>query len=358
MGIDDKATQSLGDLLEAGESVEGLYGDLRAVFAEEKAAVTSRAQFKVFRDRWLSRKNGLLTLVNDSWLKAAPRDRKPQVGRLQNETRRFLEAGIQELKSQLEGVSEAVEPLDVTLPGPARSIGATHPIRLVFDEIQRIFRTLGYSTVEGPELESYYYNFEALNFPPDHPAVDEMDTLFVEDKVLLRTHTSPNQIRIMERQDPPVRYLVRGKVYRHDTADSTHSPMFHQIEGFTVDEHITFSDLKGTLDYFLKEFFGSDIRTRFRPSFFPFTEPSAEVDISCLFCAGRGCRICKQTGFIEVLGCGLIDPEVFRHVGYDPERYSGFAFGLGIDRFAMLRYDINDIQLFFQGDVRFLRQFR
>ena len=348
MTIDEKTGRDLDDLLAAGsDSIEGLYEELRSSFEAEKSAITSEEQHKALRDRWAGRKNGLLTHANDHWLKKAPRELKPQVGRLQNEAKKHVEAGLADAKKRLGHSHEAKSSIDVTLPGPPRLLGSHHPLQLVFDEIEHIFHGLGYSVAEGPEIESYYYNFEALNFSADHPAVDEMDTLFLEDGSLLRTHTSPNQIRIMEANDPPLRYLVPGKVYRNDTADSTHSPMFHQIEGFAVDRDITFSDLKGTLDYFLRRFFGQDTRIRFRPSFFPFTEPSAEVDI---YWEGRG--------FIEVLGCGMIDPSVFRHVGYDAEEYSGFAFGLGIDRFAMLKYDITDIQLLFQGDIRFLRQFR
>ena len=358
MSIVEKTSQKLAELLAAGESVDGLYAELCSAFDQERKAASSPEQVKSLRDRWLGRKNGFLSASNNNWLKAAPRELKPQVGRLQNETRKRLEASLEGAAKALQSAQEAAEGIDVTLPGPARSIGAPHPVRLVEERVQSIFHGLGYSVAEGPEIETFYHNFEALNFPADHPAVDEMDTIFVEDRMLLRTHTSPIQIRVMEQLKPPLRYQVYGKVYRHDTPDSTHSPMFHQMEGFAVDEKITFCDLKGTLDYFLKEFFGSDIKLRFRPSFFPFTEPSAEVDISCIFCAGRGCRICKQTGFIELLGCGMIDPAVFRHVGYDPERYSGFAFGVGLDRIAMLTYDINDIQLLFQGDVRFLRQFQ
>ena len=347
MAIDVKASQDLNSLLAGGDTVEGLYGELRAAFDAEQSAIASDDQLKTFRDRWAGRKNGLLTHANDNWLKKAPRELKPLVGRLQNEAKKYVEAGLAGAKSDLGPVRESANGIDVTLPGPPRLIGSPHPLQLVSDEIEHIFHGLGYSVAEGPEIESFYYNFEALNFPADHPAVDEMDTLFLKDGSLLRTHTSPNQIRIMETQKPPLRYLVPGKVYRNDTADSTHSPMFHQIEGFAVDRDITFSDLKGTLDYFLRRFFGQDTRIRFRPSFFPFTEPSAEVDI---YWEGRG--------FIEVLGCGMIDPGVFRHVGYDSEEYSGFAFGLGVDRFAMLKYNITDIQLLFQGDVRFLRQFR
>ena len=358
MSVDEKAARSLADLLAGGDEVERLYAELLSTFEEERAAVSAEEDLKKLRDRWLGRKNGLLTHTNDNWLKAAPREHKPQVGRLQNETKRHIETALEETKSRLSETQHGRERIDVTLPGPPRLVGARHPVQMVREEIEEIFHGLGYSSAEGPEIETFYYNFEALNFPPDHPAVDEMDTIFMTDGRLLRTHTSPIQIRLMERQKPPLRYVVAGKVYRHDAADSTHSPMFHQIEMFAVDRDISFCGLKGTLDYFLKEFFGPEIKTRFRPSFFPFTEPSAEVDISCIFCAGRGCRICKQSGFIEVLGCGMIDPEVLKHVGYDPEEYSGFAAGFGLDRFAQLKYDINDMQLLFQGDVRFLRQFR
>lgn len=358
MPVEEKATQSLADLLAGGVSIEQLYEDARSAFEAERAAVSSDDDLKKLRDRWLGRKNGLLAHTNDHWLKSAPREHKPLVGRLQNEIKRHVESALDESKTKLKAAEQGSDGLDVTLPGPPRLIGARHPVQMVREEIESIFHGLGYSVAEGPEIETFYYNFEALNFPPDHPAVDEMDTIFMTDGRLLRTHTSPIQIRLMEQQKPPLRYVVAGKVYRHDAADSTHSPMFHQIEMVTVDRDISFCDLKGTLDHFLKQFFGPEIKTRFRSSFFPFTEPSAEVDISCIFCAGRGCRICKQSGFIEVLGCGLIDPEVLRHVGYDPEEYSGFAAGFGLDRFAQLKYDINDIQLLFQGDTRFLRQFR
>lgn len=358
MSIEEKAARNIGELLSEGDSVENLYEQLTAAFESGRAAVSSPDDLKQLRDHWLGRKNGVLSAANVHWLKAAPRELRPTVGKLQNQTKRAIEAALKQAAQELDSGRQARDALDVTLPGPERRIGARHPVQMVREEIVEIFRGLGYSVAEGPEIESFYYNFEALNISEDHPAVGEMDTFFVDDRTVLRTHTSPTQIRIMEKRKPPLAFVAPGKVYRHDTPDSTHSPMFHQIEGFAVSEDITFGDLKGTLDYFLKRFFGSDIETRFRASYFPFTEPSAEVDISCIFCAGRGCRICKQTGFIEVLGCGMIDPKVFHHVGYDPERYSGFAFGMGIDRFAMLKYDINDIQLMLQGDVRFLRQFR
>ncbi len=262
----------------------------------------------------------------------------------------------------------ATQAVDITLPGLRRPLGAEHPILQTMNELLGVFRSMGYSIEDGPEIETDYYNFEALNFPPNHPARDTQDTLFVagqeskplRERLLLRTHTSPVQIRAMEKHGPPVRIVCPGKVHRHDTADATHSPVFHQIEGLCVDTGITLADLKGTLDYAMKAMFGSGVKTRFHPSFFPFTEPSADVSISCIFCGGRGCRICKQSGWIELLGCGMVDPKVFEFVrssGYDPEKVSGFAWGLGVERIAILKYGVDDIQLFFHGDVRFLEQF-
>ena len=358
MTIEEKAGRPLGDLIAEGATVESLYAELRDAFEQERGRVDSPEAGKQFRDRWLGRKNGILAAANDSWLKAAPRELKRDVGQLQNQTKKQIEAAVEEALKAVEAAGRKLAALDVTLPGPPRELGARHPIRLVLEECIDIYRSLGYSVAEGPEIETFFYNFEALNFPADHPAVDEMDTLFVEDRMLLRTHTSPCQIRIMESEEPPLRYIVHGKVYRNDAPDATHSPMFNQLEVFCVGENVTLGDLKGTLEYFAKRFFGEQTKTRFRPSFFPFTEPSAEVDVTCPFCAGRGCRICKQTGWIEVLGCGMIDPNVLRSAGLDPDRYQGFAAGCGLDRFAMLKYDINDISLLYNGDVRFLRQFR
>ena len=358
MTLDEKVGRPLGELLAAGDSAEGLYAQLREAFEAELAAVDSVETFKRFRDRWLGRKNGLLAAANDSWLKTAPRELKPQVGKLQNETKRRFEAAEAETLERVEAAGLRREAVDVTLPGPERRLGAKHPLRLVLEECLDIFRSIGYSVAEGPEIETFFHNFEALNFPPDHPAVDEMDTLFVEDRMLLRTHTSPCQIRVMRRETPPFRYVVHGKVYRNDAPDATHSPMFHQLEVFAVSESITLGDLKGTLEYFVRGLFGESAKTRFRPSFFPFTEPSAEVDVTCPFCAGRGCRVCKNTGWIEVSGCGMIDPNVLQAAGLDPAKHQGFAAGLGLDRLTMLKYDINDISLLYNGDVRFLRQFR
>ena len=358
MSITEKATRPLAELGADPAAVEQLYAELRALFDRELAGANGDAELvKKLRDRWLGRKQGLLTATNDNWLKPASRELKPVVGKLQNSLKTAVEQAIEEATAKVQ--RRITEPeLDVTLPGPRRTIGARHPVHIVQEEIESIFRSMGYSIFEGPEIESDYYNFEALNFPKDHPARDTMDTIFLTHRMLLRTHTSPCQIRIMEKMRPPLRYLVLGKVYRNDAPDASHSPMFHQVECFAVDEKISFCDLKGTIEYFMRQLFGPKTTIRLRPSFFPFTEPSAEVDISCHVCGGKGCRVCKHTGYIELMGCGMIDPALYRYVNYDPERYSGFAFGGGIDRLAMHKYGIDDIQLLYQGDVRFLRQFR
>ena len=248
------------------------------------------------------------------------------------------------------------ERIDVTLPGRGVRHGSLHPVTQVREEICRIFAGFGFSVVEGPEVELDYYNFEALNIPKNHPARDMQDTFYIEDNIVLRTHTSPVQVRIMEKTKPPVRILSPGRVYRRDS-DISHTPMFHQIEGLLVDRGVTFGDLKGVLTVFLKQVFGEETALRFRPSFFPFTEPSAEVDIRCVICSGRGCRVCGQSGWLEILGSGMVDPEVFKNVGYDPEEFTGFAFGLGLERIAMLKFGISDIRLFFENDMRFLEQF-
>jgi phenylalanyl-tRNA synthetase alpha chain len=249
-----------------------------------------------------------------------------------------------------------VSSLDMTLPGREPPLGHLHPVTQVLQQICQIFTRMGFKVVEGPEVELDYYNFEALNIPKDHPARDMQDTFYVSENVLLRTHTSPMEVRVMESQSPPIRIIAPGKVYRRDS-DVTHTPMFHQVEGLLVDKGITFGDLKGTLTSFVHQMFGSDTALRFRPSFFPFTEPSAEVDIQCVICQGKGCRTCSNTGWLEILGSGMNDPEIYKFVNYDPEVYSGFAFGMGIERVAMLKYGIDDIQLFYKNDMRFLRQF-
>lgn len=334
----------------------------------ESSAVSGDADAKLFRDRWIARKNGILTQLNELWLKAAPAAEKREVGRRVNELKARVESAVGAAQTRRNSRATGGERLDVTLPGIRRPLGAEHPVLRAMNEIVAVFKAMGYSVEEGPEIETDYYNFEALNFPPNHPARDTQDTLFItgqqskplRDRLLLRTHTSPVQIRTMQKYPPPVRVVCPGKVHRHDTPDASHSPLFHQVEGLAVDTDITFCDLKGTLDHAMKALFGSSVKTRFYPSFFPFTEPSADVQISCFFCGGKGCRTCKQTGWIELLGCGMVDLKVFEFVrdhGYDPKKVSGFAFGMGADRVAMLRYGIHDIQLLFQGDVRFLEQF-
>lgn len=330
-----------------------------------------------FRLRWLGRKQGIVRSVTDHWLRPAPAEFKREVGERLNALRQEAERQINlpsalspssapeanKAKAEPGGAGASPAPagaVDITLPGNRRLAGVPHPLQQTMEEIAGIFFSLGYSVEEGPDIESVYYNFEALNIPEDHPARDDQDTFYIDSATVLRTHTSPVQIRTMEKRQPPLRIIVPGRAYRRDTPDATHSPMFHQVEGLAVDTHISFADLKGTLDHFLKAFFGPEVRTRFRPSFFPFTEPSAEVDISCLFCGGGGgkCRICKQTGWIELMGCGMVDPALYPYVNYDPSRYSGFAFGMGVERLAMLKYGVGDIQLFFQGDINFLHQFR
>lgn len=287
-------------------------------------------------------------------------EQRPIVGKKINAIKKSLQEVYHTREQQLAAEATqkklAEERIDVTLPGRRSPFGKKHPITQVLEETEKIFAGFGFSVAEGPEVELDYYNFEALNFPKDHPSRDMQDTFFVDDDVVLRTHTSPVQIRTMETLSPPVRFICTGKVYRHD-ADISHSPMFHQIEGVCVDTHITMADLKGVLALFVEEMFGKGTKLRFRPSFFPFTEPSAEVDISCFLCKGKGCRVCGGSGWIEILGSGMIDPNVFGYVNYDPEKYSGYAFGMGAERIAMLKFGIDDIRLFFENDLRFLEQF-
>jgi phenylalanyl-tRNA synthetase alpha chain len=368
-------------------ALEKAAGECVAACSGEAGAVRSDAELKLFRDRWLARKNGILTQINDLWLKGAPKEAKREAGQTVNELKakvidlvdgrrnvRNVSDSFEFSDSVFARVTRTSEQVDITLPGVRRPIGAEHPVMRTWREIVSVFQKLGYSVAEGPVVETDYYNFEALNFPPNHPARDTQDTLFIagqqtkpqRERLLLRTHTSPVQIRTMEKMRPPIRIIIPGTVHRNDPPDASHSPMFHQIEGLAVDTNITFGDLKGTLDHAMKALFGSSVKTHFRPSFFPFTEPSAELYVTCFICGGSGkrgsdpCRPCKQTGWIEVLGCGMVDPNVFEFVkdnGYDPGKVSGFAFGMGVDRLALLKYGVDDIQLFFQGDVRFLQQF-
>jgi phenylalanyl-tRNA synthetase alpha chain len=354
-------------------ALDSAVADLLSALEQESAQPGDADQRKALRDRWLARKDGILTQVNDLWLKPAPKVAKRDVGQRVNKLKAEVEQKV-EAALAIKPAASANASLDISLPGIRRPIGAEHTIIRTMNEIVAVFKNLGYSVAEGPVIETDYYNFEALNFPPNHPARDTQDTLFLanqeskprREQLLLRTHTSPVQIRTMEKMKPPIRIVIPGKVHRNDPPDASHSPMFHQVEGLAVDTNITFGDLKGTLDHAMKALFGSDVKTGFRPSFFPFTEPSAEMFVSCFICGGSGkrgsdpCRPCKQTGWIEILGCGMVDPNVFqfvKHNGYDPEKVSGFAFGMGIDRIAMLKYGLDDLQLFFQGDVRFLEQF-
>jgi phenylalanyl-tRNA synthetase alpha chain len=301
-------------------------------------------------------------------LKEIPAEERPLIGDQLNRLRHYLEEEIEtklkEIRLQEKGQLLREERIDISLPGSRLERGSIHPLTLVMDEIIDVFLGMGFEIARGPDIEDDYHNFEALNIPKDHPARDMQDTFFVSDGRLLRTHTSPVQIRVMESRQPPLQIIAPGAVYRHDD-DATHSPIFHQVEGFMVDHHITFKDLKGVLTHFLRQIFQEETRVRFRPSFFPFTEPSAEVDIECLFCDGKdrpsdqgACRVCKGSGWLEILGAGMIDPEVFHIVGYDSEKVSGFAFGLGVERIAMLKFGIEDIRQFFQNDIRFLKQFR
>ncbi|MGA2332804.1 MAG: phenylalanine--tRNA ligase subunit alpha [Syntrophales bacterium] len=310
------------------------------------------------KTKYLGRK-GILTKLLRGLGNIEP-EARPQVGNRSNEIKATLTASIENaLKARAslkKGEILLRDRIDVTLPGRKVRFGKEHPVAMVCKDICDIFAGLGFSAVQGPEIELDYYNFEALNIPQDHPARDMQDTFYVEDSIVLRTHTSPVQIRVMEKQRPPVRILSPGRVYRPDS-DISHTPMFHQIEGLLVDKGITFGDLKGVLTLFLKQMFGGDTALRFRPSFFPFTEPSAEVDIKCVMCKGTGCRVCSQSGWLEILGSGMVDPEVFKNVNYDSEEFSGFAFGLGLERIAMLKYGISDIRLFFENDWRFLEQF-
>ncbi len=305
-------------------------------------------------------KKGELTSVLKSMKDVAPEDR-PKVGQMVNEVREEIERVLEDAKTKMEAkIREAVmakETIDVTLPAKKNNVGHRHPNTIALDEVERIFVGMGYEVVEGPEVEYDYYNFEALNIPADHPAKDEQDTFYVNGNILLRTQTSPVQVREMEKGKLPIRMIAPGRVFRSDEVDATHSPSFHQIEGMVVDKNITFADLKGTLAQFAKEMFGEDTKVKFRPHHFPFTEPSAEMDMSCFKCGGTGCRFCKGSGWIEILGCGMVHPKVLKMSGIDPEVYSGFAFGIGLERITLLKYEIDDMRLLYENDVRFLKQF-
>ena len=342
---------------------------IRTAFAADLEAVTSEPELQVVRDRYLGRKQGAIAALMKSMASAAPQDR-PALGQAANLLKREIDQALTVRREALAATARPAGALDVTLPGRPSPFGRRHPLTSIREEIETIFESMGFEILHGPQVEDDYHNFEALNMPPDHPARDMQDTFYLERPMpggpggasappatLLRTHTAGMQIRYMETHDPPVRIIAPGLVYRRDTPDLTHSPMFLQVEGLLVGDGITMADLKGTLVGFIQRFFDADTRVMFRPSFFPYTEPSAEVFISCVFCRGDGCAVCKQTGWLEILGCGMVHPAVFEAVGYDPERYTGWAFGIGIDRVALLKYQVEDIRLFYDNDLRLLEQF-
>lgn len=322
---------------------------------EELSGVTEPEGMEVLATRYLGRKGLLTSFLRN--ISSLPVEERPEAGKNANILKVKLESVFKKRLEEFEAASRNFGGgIDVTLPGRPVFRGAAHPVTKITREISDIFSRLGFDIVEGPEVETDYYNFEALNIPRYHPARDMQDTFYVSENIVLRTHTSPTQPRVMERSEPPVRIIAPGKVYRCDS-DLTHTPMFHQVEGLMVDENVSFGDLKGTLSAFVHQFFDEDISLRFRPSYFPFTEPSAEVDIRCVMCRGKGCRVCSKTGWLEVLGAGMVHPAVFENVGYDTLKYSGFAFGMGIERLAMLKYGIDDLRKFFENDMRFLGQF-
>jgi len=330
----------------------------KKAFDERLSKVKDLNSLQELRNEFLSRQRGILVELFNAFRDLKPEE-KPEIGRLLNDFKKHIQESIRIFQRKFSAPREAEEKTDLTLPGKKIYWGAPHPVLLFQEEIERIFLRMGFSIADGPEIETDYYNFGALNFPPHHPARDDWDTLYITDDLLLRTHTSPVQIRVMEKRKPPIRIIIPGKVYRKEAPDPTHLPMFFQVEGLVVDLGITFAHLKGTLEYFLKALFYEKIKIRFRPSFFPFTEPSAEVDIGCTVCGGKSkeCRICGGGGWIEILGAGMVDPQVLKNVNIDPEKYSGFAFGLGVDRTAMFAYQISDMRYFYENDLRFIRQF-
>jgi phenylalanyl-tRNA synthetase alpha chain len=336
------------------DRIEGL----RKAFEAEALKVGDAKSLEELRTTFLSRKKGHVSLLFED-LKTVPAEDKREAGQLVNAFKTFVQDGLQALEGKVRTDGRPARALDLTLPGRKKYVGAAHPLVLFQQEIENIFLGMGFAIEEGPEIETDYYNFEALNFPPHHPARDSWDTLYIKDDLLLRTHTSPVQIRVMEKKKPPIRIIIPGRVFRRETPDPTHLPMFMQVEGLVVDEGVTFAHLKGTLEYFIRALFGEKIKVRFRPSFFPFTEPSAEVDIECVVCGGqdKSCRVCGGTGWKEILGSGMVDPQVLKNVNIDPEKYSGWAFGLGIDRTAMFAFGITEMRHFYENDLRFLRQF-
>lgn len=329
---------------------------VRAQAEADLATVTTEHQLEEFRIKFLARK-GLVAGLFDQ-LKSAGVSEKPALGKMLNELRSFIQELYARKAADLTTVDHVKVELDLTLPGRSKFRGTMHPLTQTMNEIKKIFVSMGFGIVEGPDIEDDYHNFEALNFPPDHPARDMQDTFFINRKVLLRTHTSPVQIRVMEKHKPPVRVIMPGMVFRNEAISARSLFQFHQVEGLYVDKGVTFSELKGTLVSFIKQYYGSGLKYKFRPTFFPFTEPSADIYITCFICGGKGCKMCKQGGWLEILGCGMVDPNVFRFVGYDSEVYSGYAFGMGIERIAALKYGVDDLRLFYENDIRFLNQFQ
>lgn len=326
---------------------------------EELTAAQDLKDLDAVRVKYLGKKGELTAILRQMGKLSA--EERPVIGQLANQVRAQIEERLEETKTNLEAhlldQRLATETLDVTMPGKRSVLGKKHPITIVLDELKEIFIGMGFDVAQGPEVELDYYNFEALNIPKDHPARDTQDTFYINDNVVLRTQTSPIQIRVMEKQKPPIRIIAPGRVYRSDALDATHSPLFHQVEGLVVDKNITMADLKGTLEVFVKRLYGEESVVRFRPHHFPFTEPSAELDVQCFNCHGEGCRLCKGEGWIEILGCGMVHPKVLENCGIDPEEYSGFAFGMGLERLVMRRYNIDDLRLFYENDARFLNQF-
>jgi phenylalanyl-tRNA synthetase alpha chain len=328
---------------------------LRQQAESDLATVTTEALLEEFRIRYLARKGLIASLFDE--LKTVPAAEKPAIGKELNSLRQHVQSLYDEKSKSLTAPTQTAPALDMTLPGRRNYLGTKHPLTQTLDEIKSIFVSMGFGIADGPEIEDDFHNFEALNFPPDHPARDMQDTFFLSKKALLRTHTSPVQIRVMEKTPPPVRVIMPGKVYRNEAVSSRSLCTFHQVEGLYVDRGVTFSELKGTLISFIKQFYGSGLKYKFRPTFFPFTEPSADIYITCFICNGKGCKMCKQGGWLEILGCGMVHPNVFKSVGYDAEMYTGYAFGMGIERIAALRFGVDDIRLFYENDVRFLNQF-
>jgi len=327
-------------------------------FFQELKNANTKEEVESLRVSYIGRKGKVTELLKK--IPTLPPEKRKEFGKACNELKSTVEKALKEklqrIKEEEKRRRVEKERIDVTLPGRKPQVGNLHVVTKTLKEIVRVFTSMGFGIAEGPEIETDFYNFEALNIPKGHPAREMQDTFYITEDLVLRTHTSPVQIRVMEIQQPPIQIIAPGKVYRKD-ADVTHTPMFHQIEGLMVDTKVTFADLKGILELFLKEIFGAETKVRFRPSYFPFTEPSAEVDIGCVICGGKGCKVCKGTGWLEILGCGMVDPAVFKAVGINPEQYQGFAFGMGVERIAMLKYGIDDLRLFFENDLRFLRQF-